>query len=101
MFILGQSKKFIFFYRDREIRTEIQIAGPSHRHVSCSLPVLLAALQNQINLFAIPPIGSKDVFSQAPEQTLWAFFSMNAHLHSEPLFLFFFFLITSFYKMGK
>lgn len=81
--------KIAHFLLWKEIRTKLQTAGPTHRHVRCSLPVLLAVLQNKINLFAIPPIGSKDVFSQAPEQTLRAFLSMNAHLHWKPLFFFF------------
>lgn len=77
--------KIVHFLVRQKIRTKIQIASPSHRHFSHSPPVLLAVLQYEINPFIIPHSGSKKkkkVFSQAPEQTLWAFLPANAHLCS-------------------
>lgn len=86
--------KIAHFLSWKKIRTKIQIASPSHHHFSHSLPVLLAVLQNKINPFIIPHTGSKEVFPQAPEQTLWTFLPINARLHSK-----LFFLIMTFYKM--
>lgn len=57
--------------------------------------MLLAVLQNKINPFIIPHAGFKEVFPRAPEQTLWAFLPINAHLHSNPFPL----PIMCFYKM--
>lgn len=57
--------------------------------------MLLAVLQKKINPFIISHAGFKEVFPRAPEQTLWAFLPINAHLLSNPFSL----PIMCFYKM--